>query len=416
MSPDMTDVKPDAKPAAHKYQPVKHDAHKAEAPRVEPPHLDAPKLDTHRPEAPKAEPAKPRRLKRLLVRFLLLFIVPLAAILAGAYIYLTGGRYAGTDDAYTKADMVQISADVSARVTKIEVKDNQRVKAGQVLFRLDDETFRIALEKAEAKLAHTRNDLTALQASYHQKETDLKAAQADQTYWTTEQGRQQKLAGEGFATKSIADQTRRSADMARQQVSGDQRALESIAAQLDGDPDLPIEQHASYKEALAERDQAALDLRHTVVLAPADGIVGQVPNLQVGTYLNAGTAAFNLVRTDQVWVEANMKETDLTYVRPGQNVIVTIDTYPDRQWVGKVASLSATSGSEMSVLPPQNASGNWVKIVQRIPVRIELELGKKAPPVSAGMSAVVEIDTGHRRSLPLIGPAVADNSSEGDSE
>ena len=221
----MTDVKPDAKPAAHKYQPVKHDAHKAEAPRVEPPHLDAPKLDTHRPEAPKAEPAKPRRLKRLLVRFLLLFIVPLAAILAGAYIYLTGGRYAGTDDAYTKADMVQISADVSARVTKIEVKDNQRVKAGQVLFRLDDETFRIALEKAEAKLAHTRNDLTALQASYHQKETDLKAAQADQTYWTTEQGRQQKLAGEGFATKSIADQTRRSADMARQQVSGEQLAL-----------------------------------------------------------------------------------------------------------------------------------------------------------------------------------------------
>ena len=264
----MTDVKPDAKPAAHKYQPVKHDAHKAEAPRVEPPRLDAPKLDTHRPEAPKAEPAKPRRLKRVLIRFLLLFIVPLAAILAGAYIYLTGGRYAGTDDAYTKADMVQISADVSARVTKIEVKDNQRVKAGQVLFRLDDETFRIALEKAEAKLAHTRNDLTALQASYHQKETDLKAAQADQTYWTTEQGRQQKLAGEGFATKSIADQTRRSADMARQQVSGDQRALESIAAQLDGDPDLPIEQHASYKEALAERDQAALDLRHTVVAGP----------------------------------------------------------------------------------------------------------------------------------------------------
>jgi Multidrug resistance efflux pump len=140
--------------------------------------------------------------------------------------------------------------------------------------------------RGEAGPYPQRSDRAA--GSYHQKETDLKAAQADQTYWTTEQGRQQKLAGEGFATKSIADQTRRSADMARQQVSGDQRALESIAAQLDGDPDLPIEQHASYKEALAERDQAALDLRHTVVLAPADGIVGQVPNLQVGTYLNAG--------------------------------------------------------------------------------------------------------------------------------
>ncbi|HEX4573182.1 MAG TPA: HlyD family secretion protein [Dongiaceae bacterium] len=402
----------EAKSAAAKYQPVTLDAHKSEAPRSEAYKPEGFKPDAHKPEAPKPETAKPRRLKRSLIRFLLLIIVPLGAIAGGAWFYLHGGRYAGTDDAYTKADMVQISADVSARVVAIEVKDNQPVKAGQVLFRLDDETFRIALEKAEAKLVHTRNDLQALQASYHQKETDLKSAQADLTYWSTELGRQQKLAGEGFATKSTADQTRRSADMARAQVAGDQRALDALAAQLDGDPDLAIDEHAAYKEAVAERDQAALDMRHTVVTAPADGIVGQVPNLQVGNYLTAGTAAFNLVRSDQIWVEANMKETDLTYVRPGQNVIVTIDTYPDRQWEGKVASLSATSGSEMSVLPPQNASGNWVKIVQRIPVRIELNLGKKHPPISAGMSAVVEIDTGHRRSLPLIGPAVAESGSE----
>jgi membrane fusion protein, multidrug efflux system len=399
----------ESKSAALKYQavtpePRKLEPHKAEAPRPE-----GYKPDSLRPEGSKTEAAKPRRLKRALIRFLLLIVVPLGAIAGGAWFYLQGGRYAGTDDAYTKADMVEISADVSARVVSIEVKDNQPVKAGQVLFRLDDETFRIALAKAEAKLVHTRNDLQALQASYHQKETDLKSAQADLAYWSTELGRQQKLAGEGFATKSTADQTRRSADMARAQVAGDQRALDSIAAQLDGAPDLPIDQHAAYKEALAERDQAALDLRHTVVTAPADGIVGQVPNLQVGNYLTAGTAAFNLVRAGQIWVEANMKETDLTYVRPGQNVIVTIDTYPDRQWQGTVASLSSASGSEMSVLPPQNASGNWVKIVQRIPVRIELDLGKKHPPISAGMSAVVEIDTGHRRRLPLIGPAVAES-------
>jgi membrane fusion protein, multidrug efflux system len=399
----------DPKSAAVKYQAVKPEAHRLEALKAEAPRPEGYRPDSLRPEAPKAETAKPRRLKRTLIRFLLLIVVPLGAIAGGAWFYLQGGRYAGTDDAYTKADMVQISADVSARVVAIEVKDNQAVKAGQVLFRLDDETFRIALAKAEAKLVHTRNDLQALQASYHQKETDLKSAQADLAYWATELGRQQKLAGEGFATKSTADQTRRSADMARAQVAGDQRALDSIAAQLDGDPDLPIDQHAAYKEAVAERDQAALDLRHTVVSAPADGIVGQVPNLQVGNYLTAGTAAFNLVRADQIWVEANMKETDLTYVRPGQNAIVTIDTYPDRQWRGKVASLSSASGSEMSVLPPQNASGNWVKIVQRIPVRIELDLGKKHPPISAGMSAVVEIDTGHRRRLPLIGPAVAES-------
>lgn len=362
----------------------------------------------------KPDSPKPRRLRRAVIRFLLLVVVPVVAIAAAGYVYMTGGRYAGTDDAYTKADMVQISADVSARVVAIEVKDNQPVKRGDVLFRLDDEAFRIALEKAEAKLTHTRNDLAALQASYRQKETDLKSAQADLAYWSTELARQEKLAGEGFATKSTADQTRRSYDMANALVSGDQRALDSIAAQLDGDPDLPVEQHASYKEALAERDQAALDLRHTVVRAPANGVVGQVTNLQVGNYLPAGTAAFNLVRTDGIWVEANMKETDLTYVRAGQPATVTIDTYPGREWKGTVASLSPASGNELSVLPAQNSSGNWVKIVQRIPIRIELALGPKAPPLSTGMSAVVEIDTGHRRSLPLVGRAEAENGDAGD--
>ncbi len=365
--------------------------------------------------APKAEPARPRRLRRRILRLVLLVLVPVALIAGGAFVYLTGGRYAGTDDAYTKADIVQISADVSARVTAIEVKDNQPVKTGDVLFRLDDSTFRIALAKAEAKLAQTRNDLAALQASYHQKENDLKSAQADLDYWTAELGRQQKLASQGFAPKSAVDQARRSYDMARAAVAGDQRAIDSLAAQLDGDPNLPVEEHASYKEALAERNQAALDLSHTIVRAPADGIVGQVPNLQVGDYLNAGTAAFNLVRTDRIWVEANMKETDLTYVRPGQPVSVTIDAYPDHSWKGRVASLSAASGNELSVLPPQNASGNWVKIVQRIPVRIELEPGRKDPPLSAGMSATVEIDTGHRRSLPLVDRAAAQSDGSGES-
>jgi membrane fusion protein (multidrug efflux system) len=399
----------ESKSAAVKYQAVAAEAH-----RLEPPKPEAYRPDTRRAEGPRPDTAKPRRLKRTLIRFLLLIVVPLAAIAGGAFVYLTGGRYVGTDDAYTKADTVQISADVSARVVGIDVTDNEPVKKGQVLFRLDDATFRIALAKAEAQMARTRNDLESLQASYHQKETDLKSAQADLVYWSTELGRQQKLAGEGYATKSTADQTRRSADMARAQVAGDQRALDSIAAQLDGDPDLPIDQHAAYKEALAERNQAALDLSHTVVRAPADGIVVQVPNLQVGDYLNAGTAAFDLVRTDHIWVEANMKETDLTYVRPGQDVVVTIDTYPGREWHGTVTSLSAASGSEMSVLPAQNASGNWVKIVQRIPLRVEVRLGEKHPPISAGMSASVEIDTHHHRHLPFIGAAEAESGDDGE--
>ena len=361
---------------------------------------------------PKDESGGGGRGRRFLLRLVLLVAVPAVVLIGAGYFYLSGGRYAGTDDAYTKADTVAISAEVPGRVVAIDVHDNQHVKAGQELFRLDDETYRIALAKAEAMLGQMRDNIQALQSNYSQKQAELKSAQAEMDYWAGELDRQQKLSGQGYTPKSTLDQTRRSYDVARLAVAATQRAIDALVAQLDGDPAMPIEQRASYRQALAQRDQAALDLRHTIVSAPADGVVGQVPNLQVGNYLTAGTQAFTLVETDRIWVEANMKETDLTYVRPGQSANVTIDTYPDREWMGKVISLSPASGNEMSVLPAQNATGNWVKVVQRIPVRIELDLSGRHPPLSTGMSAVVEIDTGHKRSLPLIGHAQAESEQD----
>jgi membrane fusion protein (multidrug efflux system) len=351
--------------------------------------------------------APPRRLTRSIIRGVLLIGVPIVAVAVAGFIYATGGRFVGTDDAFTKADTVPISADVSARVVEIEVHDNQQVEARQILFRLDDEAFRLALSKAENKLAQTRNDILAMQATYRQKQADLRSAQAALTYAQSDNSRQAALAAQGYAAKAKLDDTRRALDMARQQADSDHQAMDSIAAQLGGDPEKPVDQQAAYLQAVAERDQAALDLRHTVVMAPSAGTVGQVPSLQVGMYLNAGTQAFTLVRTNNVWVEANMKETDLTYVRPGQTATVTIDTYPDRSWKAKVMSISPASGNELSVLPAQNATGNWVKVVQRIPVRLELEPVPGNPPLSAGMSAVVEIDTGHRRHLPFITRALA---------
>ena len=365
------------------------------------PEAKAPEL-----RAPHAKPPEPvlpaKKSGRKLVRLVLLVIVPAIALIIAAAFYLLGGRYVGTDDAFTKADTVPISADISARVVAIEVHDNQQVEKGQVLFRLDDETFRIALEKAEGKLAQTKNDLTALQATYGQKQADLAATKAQLAFAQTDFAREADLAAKGYAAKQKLDDSRRALDMARQQTNSDQRAMDAIAAQLGGDPGKPVEQQASYLQALAERDQAALDLRHTVVVAPFAGTVGQVPSLQVGMYLNAGTQAFNLVRTDAIWVEANMKETDLTYVRPGQEATVTLDMYPDRTWKAKVTSISPASGNELSVLPAQNATGNWVKVVQRIPVRLQIESAAGDPPLSTGMSAVVSIDTGHRRRLPFI--------------
>jgi len=231
----------------------------------------------------------------MLIRALLLVAVPLLAVAGAGYVYLTGGRYAGTEDAYTKADTVALSADVPGRVVAIEVEDNQHVKAGQILFRLDDETYRIALAKAEAQLAQMRDSIQSLQSNYRQKQAELKSAEAELAYWSGEMDRQQKLMGQGFTPKSTLDQTRRSFDVAKLAVAAEQRAIDALVAQLDGDPEMPIEQHAAYRQAVAQRDQAALDLRHTVVSAPADGVVGQVPSLQVGNYLTAGSQAFNLV-------------------------------------------------------------------------------------------------------------------------
>jgi membrane fusion protein (multidrug efflux system) len=360
------------------------------------------------PEAKAPEkPAPARRLGRSIIRGILLVGVPVVVLAVAGFFYATGGRYVGTDDAFTKADTVPISADVSARVVAIEVRDNQPVSAGDVLFRLDDETFRLALAKAENKLVQTRNDILALQATYRQKQADMRGAEAQLAFSQSDYSRETALAGQGYAAKAKLDDTKRALDMARQQATSDRQAMDAIVAQLGGDPEKPAEQQAAYLQALAERDQAALDLRHTIVKAPSAGTVGQVPSLQVGMYLTAGTPAFNLVRTDAVWVEANMKETDLTYVRPGQSATVTIDTYPDRRWKAKVASISPASGNELSVLPAQNATGNWVKVVQRIPVRLELEPLPGNPPLGAGMSAVVEIDTGHRRHLPFITRALA---------
>jgi membrane fusion protein, multidrug efflux system len=175
----------------------------------------------------------------------------------------------------------------------------------------------------------------------------------------------------------------------------------SISAQLDGNPDIPIDKHPQYIQALAQRDEAARELRDSVVRAPFDGAVTNVPQLEPGMYLTASTTAFYLVDTDHVWVEAQPKETELTYVRSGESATVTIDTYPGRKWHGSVASIGPASQSQFSLLPAENTSGNWVKVVQRIPLRVEIDTSNKSmPPLRSGMSAEVSVHTGHKRGMP----------------
>jgi membrane fusion protein (multidrug efflux system) len=313
--------------------------------------------------------------------------------------YLTGGRYVSTDNAYVRADKVTVSTDVSGIVAEVPVHENQVVEKDQVLFRLDDEPYRIALVGAEAQLGTVRNQIAALQAAYQQNLAQVQQAQTDLAFFQRELQRQQELASRQVASQAAFDQARHNAEAARDRLLMAQRQAQATLAQLGGKADEPIESNPSYRQAMAQVDKARRDLRHTVVTAPMDGIVTNVEALQVGEYLPAAQAGFSLVATDHVWVEANPKETDLTHLEPGDPATVTVDAYPGREWRATVASLSPASGAEFSVLPAQNASGNWVKVVQRVPVRLKVQVSPDAPPLRAGMSASVEIDTGHQRTL-----------------
>jgi membrane fusion protein, multidrug efflux system len=342
-------------------------------------------------------PASPERRRRWVRRVLLLLGPALVLIVAG-YFYVTGGRYVDTDDAYVRADMVAVTAEVSGPIVQVDVHENQHVDPGQVLFRLDPQPFKIALAQADARLKKADNDVRALKASYRQKQQQLALTNQNVTYAEQEFQRQAKLAKRDFASQAKYDEAQHNLEVAHQQVAMTEQELRGLLADLAGDPDIPVEQHPTYLEAKAARDQAALDLQHATVTAPFAGVASQKPYL--GDYVTAGTPVMSIVADQSVWVDANFKETDLTHVRPGQAATVRVDTYPDREWPATVESISQATGAQFSVLPAQNSSGNWVKVVQRIPVRIALQTGPDDPPLRAGMSVTAEIDTRHRRELP----------------
>src|SRR6266403_1107109 len=362
-----------------------------------------PREQPERPVERSSESEKaPRSPRRRWVRWALFALLPLALI-AGAYWYVTGGRVMSTDDAYVEADKVGISTDVSGIVTEIDVRNNQQVDAGEVLFRLDGLPFRLALQRADAQIGIIRNDLNALKANYGDMQAQIKQAQDDVDYYDREFHRQEDHASKSFESQQTFDAARRNLVNAQHKLASLNQQLAAIVANLNGDPNIPVEQHPRYRDAVAQRDEAARQLDHTVVKAPFAGIVTNVPSLAPGKYLQASMTAFYLVATDYVWVDSNPKETELTNVRPGQPVTVTVDTYPDVEWHGAVESISPAAAQEFSLLPAQNTSGNWVKVVQRIPMRVRLDTSDKSrPPLRAGMSVEVDVDTGHQRGLPQV--------------
>jgi len=340
--------------------------------------------------------------RRQLVRWVLIGLGPLVVLSAALWFYVTGGRYVSTDDAFVKTDLVSINAQVPGQVTGLYVQNNQGVQAGQLLFELDGRSYRIALDQAEANLANVTAQINALRANYLEKAAMLTNAEQTVQFQQREYNRQVNLRSSGVASEQKVDEARRAYDNAQQQTDVVRQQMAAIQAQLGGDINKPTEELAMYRAAVARRDDAALALARTKVFAPAAGVVANV-TLRPGDYINTGTPVFSLAEIGHSWIEANFKETELTHVLAGQEATVTVDTYPGITWKARVESLSPASGNEFSLLPAQNSSGNWVKVVQRIPVRLAIEPQPGAPPLRAGMSVIVEIDTGPHHPAWLAG-------------
>jgi membrane fusion protein (multidrug efflux system) len=339
---------------------------------------------------------------RVNLRLALLLAGPLVLAIVAAYVYASGGRYVSTEDAYVRFDKVQVSSDIAGRVVEAGVRENEVVTRHQLLFRLDEEPYLIAVERAQSLLGQARAEVEALKASYRGKLAQLKAAQASADFMENEYRRQQKLIAENVASVSKHDEAVRNAEVARQQVVVMREDIAQAVANLGGDPSLATDEHPKVRQARAALEQAELDLRHTRIEAPLDGVIANAGVLRPGQYVQAGTPMFSLVEAGSLYIEANFKETDLTDLTVGQAATVTADAYPGRVWQATLGSIGPGTGSEYSVLPPQNAAGNWVKIVQRVPVRFKLAPGEGAGELRAGMSVVIEVDTGHRRGLPQL--------------
>jgi membrane fusion protein (multidrug efflux system) len=339
------------------------------------------------------------------LRLTLMFGGAALVAVAAAAVWLMSGRYVSTDNAYVHAAKLMVSTDISGIVSEVDVKEGQHVTKGDVLFRVDPQPFQIALDSAKAQLDLTRLNIESMKQDYQRVLSDIASQQAQVDLAKANYERAEALVKSGSTSKANFDQMKYAYESGRKQLQALQDQAKVQLAKLGGDPNIKATEHPQYLQAKAKVDEAQRQFDDTIVRAPFSGIVTQVSALQPGTYLVAQTAALTntgavaLVSTDNIWIEANMKETDLTHVKAGDKVSVSVDTYPDREWAGTVESISPATGAVFSILPAQNTSGNWVKVVQRITVRIKVQQRPQDPPLRAGMSTYVSIDTGHRHQL-----------------
>lgn len=347
-----------------------------------------------------AQPAVARaRTPRMSLRVVLLVVIPLIALVVGGYFYLSSGRYISTDNAYVGAQKVLITPDISGKIAKVTVAEGQRVNAGDALMEIDPEPFRIAATQLDARRASVRTDFANLKTNLASMQKRIALARETVDLKQRDVERKTTLLNNRTGSQMDMDNALNAVVVAKTQLEMLEQQEEGIRNQLLGDPNLPIEKYPPYAQASAALDQAKRDLDHTVLRAPIAGIATQVASIQMGRYVTAGTPVFSLIDDTKPWVDANPKETDITHLKVGQPVDISIDTFPGRKFHGVVSAVSPGTGAQFAILPPQNASGNWVKVVQRVPVRIEFASGEDVRDLRSGMSVTVDIDTGRQNTV-----------------
>lgn len=340
--------------------------------------------------APVTAAEAPAASRRRWLRPALMVSVPLLIVAIGAWFWLTAGRFVSTDNAYVGQDKVSVSSDVAGRIVEVGVRENQSVSAGDLLFRIDPAPYRIAVDQANASIANAQVQVASLQSDLRGTNADIQAARDAIQNAQEDFQRQSELMARGFTTRARLQQSQHALEQARAQLLNAQSAADQARAKLSTGAAVPG-QNPAVAAALVGREKASLDLSRTAVRAPVAGTISQTDRLQVGQMMVTGLPAVSIVANGTSWVEANFKETDLDHMRVGQPAEVTLDAYPGMKLKGHVQSIGAGTGSEFSILPAQNATGNWVKVTQRIPVRIAID-GNSPRQLIAGQSADVTVD------------------------
>jgi membrane fusion protein (multidrug efflux system) len=334
-----------------------------------------------------------------LLRFVFIVVVPVAVALVGLYIYAHGGERVETENAYVKADIIAVSSELDGRVSNVEVEDNQYIEAGALLFGLERAGYEVKQRRAQAQMDMVRTEVQSLKAEYRATKLEKREAKQRIAYLAKQLERQKTLMKHGMGRADQFDEAQHNLDVARVRLASVEERINRALAGLLGNASLPPERHPRYLEAKAAYDEAVLGLRDSNIYAPASGVISNM-KLQAGEYVDRGVPICSIIVSDVVWVEANFKETQLTWMREGQHASVVADAYPDVDWPGMVTAIAPATGAEFAVLPPQNATGNWVKVVQRIPVHIQVQQPAGMPRLRAGMTVTVGVDTGVSRGLP----------------